>query len=83
MSFLQEMWRSQLEPNAISYGAAISACEKGKHWEQALILLPDRLRSWLEPNVISYNALISACEKCQHWEQALSFVAGNVALSTA
>ena len=27
---LQEMWRSGLEPNVISYNAAMSACEKGQ-----------------------------------------------------
>ena len=37
---LQEMWRYQLEPNVISYNSAISACEKGQQWEQALSLLP-------------------------------------------
>jgi len=46
-----------------SYSSAISACEKGQQWEQALNLLPEMRRSWLEPNVISYSSAISACEK--------------------
>ena len=54
----------------ISYNSAISACEKGQQWGQALSLLPKMRRSRLEPNVISYSSAISACEKGQQWEQA-------------
>ena len=62
-----------MEPNKqteISYNSAISACEKGHQWEQALSTLQDMRLPQLEPDVISYSAAISACEKGQHWQQA-------------
>jgi pentatricopeptide repeat protein len=31
--------RSGLMPNAVTYNAAISACEKGEQWQKALALL--------------------------------------------
>ena len=74
------MRSSQLEPNVISYNSAISACEKGQQWEQALRLLLEMRSSRLEPNVISYNSAISACSKGQQWEQALIFVARDAEL---
>ena len=59
------MRKAGMSANMISFSAAISACEKGNQWEQALTL-PDNMR---EPDrtadMISYTA-ISACEKrCQ------------------
>ena len=49
--------------NEISYNAAISACEKGKQWEEALRLLQQMTCRTLTPDEISYNAAINACEK--------------------
>ena len=65
LSLLQEMGRSQLQPDVVSYSAAISACEKGQQWEQALGLLQEMWRSQLQPDLISYNSAISGCEKAQ------------------
>ena len=39
-------------PNVITYSAAISACEKGKHWEEALRLLQEMLRGSLTLGVL-------------------------------
>ena len=36
------MRRRGIEPGAISYGAAISACEKGGQWELAESLLEEQ-----------------------------------------
>ena len=58
----------------ISYSAAISACEKGQQWEDALSLLPKMRRARLEPDVTSYSMAISACEKGQPWEEALGLL---------
>ena len=54
------MQRKGLEPNMITYSAAISACEKGKQPDKALELLEDMQRKGLEPGMFTYSAAISA-----------------------
>ena len=51
--------------DVISYNSAISACEKGQQWKQALSLLPEVRSSSLAANVVSYKSASSACEKGQ------------------
>ena len=58
----------------VSYSAGISACEKGRQWQQALSLLIEMWEATLEPNVISYTAGISACEKGDQWQRALALL---------
>ena len=64
---MHEMLHGSLTPDVVSHNAAISACEKGKHWEEALRLLQDMLQRSLTPSVVSHSASISACEKGKHW----------------
>ena len=49
-----------LEPDVISYNAAISACEKGSQWQRALGLLGDMRQLKLEPNIATFTALMQA-----------------------
>ena len=63
---------SGLRPNIFSYSAAISACEKGGQWQQALTLFQDMLEGGIRHDIISYNATISACEKGGQWQRALT-----------
>ena len=58
----------------ITYGAAISACEKGQKPQQTLQLLQELQLRGLQPNVITYSAAISACEKGQKPQQALQLL---------
>ena len=67
MALLREVTLKELEPDVISYSAAISSCEKSELWEKALALLREMPSKWLEPNVVSYSATISSCEKSQLW----------------
>ena len=60
------MLQRSLTPDSVSHNAAISACEKGKHWEEALRWLQEMLQRSLTPNVVSRNAAISSCEKGKH-----------------
>eukprot|EP00435_Cladocopium_sp_Y103_P007928 s527_g2.t1 len=57
--------------DVISYNAAVTACEKGGQWKQALIFVDTMSKARIRLNVISYNATISACEKGGQWQQAL------------
>ncbi|CAE7672218.1 EMB2654 [Symbiodinium pilosum] len=69
------MEQQQLAPDVVSYGATISACEKGGKWQEALGLLDWMLQIRLLPSdICRFNAAISACEKTGHWEQALALL---------
>ena len=67
------------KPFACCRKCSISACEKAKHWEEAIRLLQEMLRRWLQemlhrsltPYVESYSTVISACEKGKQWGEAL------------
>ena len=54
------MGRRGVEPDVISFSAAISACEKGGQWERALSLLEEMGRRGVEPDVVSFNAALDA-----------------------
>ena len=51
-------WQS-LELNAVTYGALISACEKGNQPNVALKIVQSMQRQGTTPNVVTYSALIS------------------------
>ena len=53
-----------MEPDVISFSAAISACEKAAQWERALELLEEMPTRGVKPDVISFNATISAWLIC-------------------
>ncbi len=55
--------------------AAISACEKGQQWQQALVPLAVMQKSAILPKDIFYSAANSACEKGTQWQQALGLLA--------
>ena len=57
------MFGRRLESNVVSYGASISASEKGSQWADALVLLRGMFDRRLESDVVSYNTSISASEK--------------------
>ncbi|CAE8626802.1 unnamed protein product [Polarella glacialis] len=68
------MPEAKVVPNEITYSAAISACEKGGQWQQALNLLSLMPEARVVPNEITYNAAISACEKGGQWQLALNLL---------
>ena len=74
LALLEEMKSRSVEPDVISFSAAISACGAGGQWERALSLLEEMRTRGVEPNVYSFNATISACEKAGQWERALALL---------
>ena len=46
----------------ITYGATISACEKGGQWQQTLELFGRMLGEGVQRDIITYSAAIGACE---------------------
>eukprot|EP00975_Prorocentrum_lima_P031894 6695567-Prorocentrum_lima.AAC.1 len=64
----------KVEPDTITYNAAISACEKRGEWVKALELLMGMGNVKVEANTISHNATVSACEKCGEWVKALELL---------
>jgi len=52
-----------IEPNAVSYNAAISACEKAGRWLDAIGLFEGMKKSGIpeaQPDMVTYSALLSA-----------------------
>eukprot|EP00434_Breviolum_minutum_P009870 symbB.v1.2.008696.t1/scaffold543.1/size336731/9 len=66
------MPEGRVVPNVVTYGAIISACEKGGQWQRALALFQTMLEEKVVPNVVIYGAIISACEKGGQWQRALA-----------
>jgi len=60
-----------VQPNVISYSAAISACEKASRCDDVLSLLQTMREDGVQPNVISFNAAIQACAAAQQPDVAL------------
>mmetsp|Transcript_29661 Transcript_29661/g.45359 ORF Transcript_29661/g.45359 Transcript_29661/m.45359 type:complete len:697 (+) Transcript_29661:88-2178(+) len=59
-----------VEPNIVSYNAAIRACAEGLNVERAFALLDDLLERGLEPTIITYGTLMTACERVEDVEGA-------------
>eukprot|EP00439_Symbiodinium_sp_Y106_P060999 s2156_g9.t1 len=57
----------------VVHNAAISCCERGQQWEQALVVLA-RLGLRKEADVVSYSAAMSACVRCEVWQYALALL---------
>ncbi|CAK0794991.1 unnamed protein product [Prorocentrum cordatum] len=74
LALLTEMSEAKLDPNAFSYSAGISACDKGQQWQLALTLLSEMWGAKLGSDVVSRNAGISACGKCGQWQRALALL---------
>ncbi|CAJ1330067.1 unnamed protein product [Effrenium voratum] len=71
LAVLQSMTKSALLPDAVSYGAAISACEKASCWPWALWLLG----AMEQEDVVACSAAISALEKASRWAEAVDLLA--------
>merc|ERR1712137_1450706 len=71
MGLLDEMKKNNIAPNTITYNAAISACEKGEQWQEALRLLNELKKTNIAPDTITYSAAISGCQKGWQWQEAL------------
>ena len=65
------MSHSQVQPDAFSYSASMSACEKCGQWQEALRLFHAMPFAHLQPDVFCYSAAMSACDKGGAWEEAL------------
>jgi len=59
------MMQEMLAPSVVSWSAAISACEKGKRWEDARNMLQGMAHHAVPTDTISRNASITACEQGQ------------------
>ena len=60
-----------MRPNAYTYSSAMTACERGGCWEEALLLLGDMRTDRVVPNRVVYTAAIGACGSQGQWVQAL------------
>ena len=73
LEFFQQLGRRDLD--VVSYGAALSACDRASFWERALSLLADLQRRRLLANAVICNTAMSACAKAGQWGVALQMLA--------
>ena len=66
--------RRRIEPDAVVFNAAISACEKGRAWDTALRLMAQMRVLGIQPTAVTYGAAISACEKGKQWQRAMELL---------
>ncbi|CAE8601479.1 unnamed protein product [Polarella glacialis] len=69
---LARLFRAGLHPDAVTFNAAIGACERAQRWSEALSLLSSMLRQGVPQSVVTYNAVMAACANGKQWERALS-----------
>jgi len=75
LSLLQDARDLGLEPDTIVCNAALSACERGGQWEEALLLL--REMDCVEgspPDRVSYNTAIAALSRGGQWRMAVELL---------
>ncbi|CAE7360375.1 unnamed protein product [Symbiodinium sp. KB8] len=60
-----------LLPSVVTFGSAISACERQALWQTAISQLSEVEEARLRASVVVYNSAISSCEKGEHWQLAL------------
>lgn len=74
LDLLEELQGIMLEPDIVTFNAAISACEKSNQWKEALALVSEAQRQGISCDVITFNAAISACGRCQKLQEAINFL---------
>ena len=73
---------ASVTPDAVGYVAAITSCEKGALWQEALQCFEQQQRL-SPPNAISFNATISACGKASQWQAGEGKPGGSAAKAKA
>merc|ERR1712050_522266 len=73
LSLFDEMQMARIQPDVITFNAAISACEKGAQWPRALSLFDGMQKARIQPDVITFNAAIHACGSAGEWQRASEF----------
>lgn len=74
-ALLAEMEAEGLMPSTVSLNATISACERGRQWETALLLMASMPGRAIHADTVTYNAAIAACGKGERWDLALELLA--------
>ncbi|CAK9065154.1 Pentatricopeptide repeat-containing protein At2g31400, partial [Durusdinium trenchii] len=63
-----------LQPDIISFGSVLYACDRGGHWKVALRLLRKMSTSNLKWNTVVCVAAMSACRTASKWRRALGLM---------
>eukprot|EP00747_Dinoflagellata_sp_TGD_P134740 gnl/TRDRNA2_/TRDRNA2_175367_c3_seq8.p1 gnl/TRDRNA2_/TRDRNA2_175367_c3~~gnl/TRDRNA2_/TRDRNA2_175367_c3_seq8.p1 ORF type:complete len:157 (+),score=10.12 gnl/TRDRNA2_/TRDRNA2_175367_c3_seq8:71-541(+) len=80
LTMLRQMRQWQVQPNAITHNATISACEKGSQWILATTVLREMQQWRMEPDAIAFEAVIRVCGSVESWLGALevlAFISGS------
>ena len=73
-AFLDEMSSRHIDPDVITFNAAISAYGKAGDWKRAEAAFRLMEKMGIKPDVITYNSLINASGKAELWQMACSLL---------
>ena len=79
LDLLREMLHDRAAPDAISFSAAISACDTDMQWKHALELLREMFLDRVTPDTFPSSAAFSAYENANAMESCIGSLARDVA----
>ncbi|CAK9047659.1 unnamed protein product [Durusdinium trenchii] len=74
-SVVKEINKLIVEADVVTYGALVTAAEKGQLWQDSLDLLQHSAAKGIVPDLVLTGAVISASEKAGQWQSALGIAA--------
>ncbi|CAE8628679.1 unnamed protein product, partial [Polarella glacialis] len=77
VALLARMPKVGLNPNVISYNAAICACERGLQWESVLDLTRQMSAARVAMNTATHTAALMTFSSAGRWQEALSLGPGG------
>ena len=71
---MEGFYKHQLQPDIVSFGAAVSAHGRGRSWERSCYLLEELRECRLRLDLVTYNSALIACEAAGQWRQTLLLI---------
>ncbi|CAE8663983.1 unnamed protein product, partial [Polarella glacialis] len=74
LQLLLSMRGNGVEPDAVSFNAAMSALGEGGHWEQVLVLVEGMESAGVSPSIVSFGTAMAASNTLGRWQLTLDLL---------